>query len=212
MSDTDALISRLSDRLEPVKPLRKPWLRALLWSAFATVIIALLGTFFGARANIEHALHEAKFVMPLVGSWLTGLTAAIAAFEVSLPDRSRRWLWLPLAPVLLWSSGFAYGCLASWVEIPEGANIAAGAKECIGTILLVSAALVVVLLPMLRRVKTLRPALTAWLGCLAVSGFADTAHLLVDTEQASLLALTINLVPALVLVPLAGLLGRRIVV
>src|ERR1041385_5305901 len=101
MSDTDALIGQLTDGLQPVKPLRKPWLRALLWSAFATVIIALLATFFGARANIAHALHEAKFVMPLTGSGLTGITAALAAFEVSLPDRSRRWLWLPLAPVLL---------------------------------------------------------------------------------------------------------------
>ena len=211
MSDTDTLIAQLSERLEPVHPLRKPWLRAALWTAFATVIIALLGIFFGARADIAHALHEAKFVMPLVGSWLTGLTAAIAAFEVSLPDRSRHWLWLPLPPVLLWSSGFAYGCLANWVEIPEDAPIASGSIACIGTILLVSAALLIVLLPMLRRAKTLRPGLTAWLGCLAVSGFADTAHLLVDTEQASLLALTINLVPALVLVPLAGLLGRRIV-
>jgi len=211
MSDTDTLIAQLSERLEPVHPLRKPWLRAVLWTAFATVIIALLAIFFGARADIAHALHEAKFVMPLVGSWLTGLTAAIAAFEVSLPDRSRHWLWLPLPPVLLWSSGFAYGCLANWVEIPEDAPIASGSIACIGTILLVSAALLIVLLPMLRRAKTLRPGLTAWLGCLAVSGFADTAHLLVDTEQASLLALTINLVPALVLVPLAGLLGRRIV-
>jgi hypothetical protein len=211
MSDTDALITQLTDRLEAVRPLTKPWLRAAMWSAFATVIIALLASFFGTRADILHALHEAKFVMPLAGSWLTGLTSALAAFEISLPDRSRRWLWLPLIPVLLWSSGFAYGCLANWVEIPEGAPIASGAMECIGTILLVSAALVIVLLPMLRRVKTLRPGLTAWLGCLAISGFADTAHLLVDTEQASLLALTINLVPTLILVPLAGIFGRRVV-
>jgi hypothetical protein len=212
MSDTETLIAQLAERLEPVQPLRKPGVRAMLWTGFATVVIALLGICFGARADVVHALHEAKFVMPLLGSWLTGLTAAIAAFEVSLPDRPRRWLLLPVAPVLLWSSGFAYGCLADWIEIPAGADIAAGSTQCIGTILLVSAALLVVLLPMLRRVKTFRPGLTAWLGCLAVSGFADTAHLLVDTEQASLLALAINLVPALILVPLAGVLGRRIVV
>src|SRR6185369_11073429 len=138
MSDTDTLIAQLSERLQPVQPLRKPWLRAALWTVFATIIIALLAIFFGRRADIGHAIHEAKFVMPLIGSWLTGLTAAIAAFEVSLPDRSRRWLWLPLTPVLLWSSGFAYGCLANWVEIPEGADIKAGAMACIGTILLIS--------------------------------------------------------------------------
>ena len=79
------------------------------------------------------------------------------------------------------------------------------------TILAVSAGLIAVLLPMLRRVKTLRPNLTAWLGCLAVAGFADTAHLLVHTEQDSLLALTVNLVPAVVLVVFGGLAGRRAV-
>src|SRR5256885_12493301 len=142
MSDTDALISQLSDGLEPVKPLRKPWLRAALWSAFATVIIALLGIFFGARADIAHALHEAKFVMPLVGSWLTGLTAAIAAFEVSLPDRSRHWLWLPLPHVLLWPSGFAYSSLAQRAYIPHVAAIAPGSRTHTGTVLLGSGAII----------------------------------------------------------------------
>jgi hypothetical protein len=211
MSDTDALIARLSERLEPVRPLRKPWLRAALWSAFATLVIAAMAILFGTRADILHALGEAKFVLAVCGAWLTGLTAAVATFEVSLPDRSPRWLWLPLPPVLLWSGGFAYGCLADWVEIPAGADIAQGSVDCLATILLTSAGLLIVLLPMLRKVKTLRPRLTAWLGCLAVAGFADTAHLLIDTDQASLLALTINLVPALVLVLAAGSAGRRVV-
>ena len=64
---------------------------------------------------------------------------------------------------------------------------------------------------MLRMVKTLRPNLTAWLGCLAVAGFADTAHLLVHTEQDSLIALTVNLVPCLAVIVLGGLAGRRAV-
>jgi hypothetical protein len=211
MAETDILIEQLTERLRPVARLRKPWLRATLWSGFATAVVAVLAACFGTRADIAHALGEAKFVVPLCGSWLTGVTAALAAFEVSLPDRSRRWLWLPLVPVLLWSSGFAYGCLADWVAIPEGLPLLPEAVACVGTILLASAALLAVLLPMLRRAKSLRPRLTAWLGCLAVSGFADAAHLLIHTEQASLLAVTINLVPALVVVPLAGLMGRRAV-
>ena len=94
MSDTDVLIARLSERLEPVRPLRKPWLRAALWSAFATLVIAAMAILFGTRADILHALGEAKFVLAVCGAWLTGLTAAVATFEVSLPDRSPRWLWL----------------------------------------------------------------------------------------------------------------------
>lgn len=210
MAATEQLIESLAGNLQPVRPLRKPGLRAALWSGFATVVIAVIAAVGGSRADLAHALDEATFLVPLIGSWLTGVTAAVAAFQVSLPDRSRHWLWLPVVPILLWGTGFAVSCLSnpggivgSLALLPESA--------CLATIVLTSAALIVVLLPMLRRVKTLRPRLTAWLGCLAVAGFADTAHLLVHTEQDSLLALTVNLVPALVLVLLGGLAGKRAV-
>jgi hypothetical protein len=210
MAATEQLIDTLAEKLQPVRPLRKPLLRALLWSAFASLVIALVAMIGGSRADLAHAMTEATFLFPLIGSWLTGLTAAVAAFHVSLPDRSRRWLWLPVAPVLLWGTGFAYTCLVNPSDIP-GSLALLPESACLMTILATSAGLIVVLLPMLRRVKTLRPGLTAWLGCLAVAGFADTAHLLVHTEQDSLLALTVNLVPAVVLIVFGGLAGRRAV-
>jgi hypothetical protein len=210
MAGTEQLIERLAENLQPVQPLRNPWLRALLWIVFATLVIACVVAVGGSRADLALALHETHFVVPLIGSWLTGVAAAAAAFQISLPDRSRRWLWLPLVPVLLWSTGFAYSCLTNWSAVP-GSLALLPASDCLLTIVLTSAGLVAVLLPMLRRAKTLRPRLTAWLGCLAVAGFADAAHLLVHTEQDSLLALTVNLAPALVLVVLGGLAGRRAV-
>jgi len=210
MAATDQLIETLSRNLQPVQPLRKPWLRAGLWSAFASAVIAVIVAVGGSRADLAHAFTEAHFLAPLVGSWLTGVTAALAAFHVSLPDRSRRWLLLPVVPVLLWGTGFAYSCLTNPADI-LGSLALLPESACLLTIVVTSAGLIAVLLPMLRRVKTLRPRLTAWLGFLAVAGFADTAHLLVHTEQDSLLALTVNLVPALVLVLLGGLAGRRAV-
>jgi hypothetical protein len=210
MAATEQLIDTLTEGLQPVKPLRKPWLRAGLWSVFATLVIAVIAAVGGSRADLAHSVREASFLLPLAGSWLTGLTAALAAFQISLPDRSRRWLWLPVVPVLLWSTGFAYSCLTNPGDILGSLELLPE-SACLLTIVVTSAGLLAVLLPMLRRVKTLRPGLTAWLGCLAVAGFADTAHLLVHTEQDSLLALTVNLVPALVLVVLGGLAGRRAV-
>jgi hypothetical protein len=210
MAATEQLIESLAGNLQPVRPLRKPGLRAALWSGFATVVIAVIAAVGGSRADLAHALDEATFLVPLIGSWLTGVTAAVAAFQVSLPDRSRHWLWLPVVPILLWGTGFAVSCLSNPGDI-VGSLALLPESACLATIVLTSAALIIVLLPMLRRVKTLRPRLTAWLGCLAVAGFADTAHLLVHTEQDSLLALTVNLVPALVLVLLGGLAGKRAV-
>jgi hypothetical protein len=210
MAATDQLIESLTATLQPVKPLRKPGLRAAVWSAFATGVVAVIAAVGGSRADLTLALQEWSFLAPLAGSWLTGVTAAVAVFQVSLPDRSRRWLWLPVLPVLLWGTGFAYTCFVNWDDLPASLALLPE-SACLLTIVLTSAALTVVLLPMLRRVKTLRPGLTAWLGCLAVAGFADTAHLLVHVEQDSLLALTVNLVPAVLLVVLGGLAGRKAV-
>jgi len=210
MAATEQLIETLSRDLHPVKPLRKPVERTALWSAFATVVIAIIAAVGGSRADLAHAMGEASFLFPLVGSWLTGVTAALAAFQISLPDRARGWLWLPLLPVLLWGTGFAYTCFVNWDNLAASLELLPE-SACLATILVTSACLIAVLLPMLRRVKTLRPNLTAWLGCLAVAGFADTAHLLVHTEQDSLLALTVNLVPAILVVVLGGLAGRRTV-
>jgi hypothetical protein len=210
MAATEQLIDSLAEKLQPVQPLRKPGMRAAFWSGFATLAIAIIAAIGGSRADLAHAATEAGFLVPLIGSWLTGVTAAVAAFHVSLPDRSRRWLWLPLLPVLLWGTGFAYTCFVNWGSIP-GSLALLPQSACLMTIVVTSAGLIAVLLPMLRRVKTLRPKLTAFLGCLAVAGFADTAHLLVHTEQDSLLALTVNLVPAVILVVFGGLAGRRAV-
>jgi hypothetical protein len=64
---------------------------------------------------------------------------------------------------------------------------------------------------MLRKAHTLRPSATAWVGILAVAGFADTAHLLIHSVEASVLVLVINLVPATLIVLLGGLAGKRVV-
>lgn len=212
MSDTDALIAQLTERLEPVQPLRKPWLRAALWSALATVIIALLVAVQGVRADMAQQMRDTGFMVPLIGAWLTGVTAAVAAFEISLPDRSRLWLLLPLPAVGLWVVGFAVGCLGDWIAVPAGAPVMRDSVGCLATILIASAGMILLLVPMLKRSRTLRPSPTAWVGVLAVAGFADTAHLLIHVVQASLLVLTVNLVPALALVLLGGLAGKRIVV
>ena len=211
MDATDSLIDSLAGRLQPVDRLRKPWLRAALWIGFATLVIAILVALRGLRADFAECLHDPGYLVPLAGAWLTGATAALAAFEVSLPDRAKAWLLLPLPAVMIWVVGFAAGCLYDWIEIPAGAPVAADSVRCLTTIILATVALIAVLLPMLRRAKTLRPNLTAWMGILAVAGFADTAHLLIHMVQASLLVLVINLVPALAIVLLGGLAGRRAV-
>jgi hypothetical protein len=211
MASTENLIEQLAGGLQPVRRLRRPWIRAAGWIVFATALIAVMAAITGLRFDIHARLRDPGYLIALAGAWLTGATAAVSAFEISLPDRSRAWLLLPVPALAMWVSGFAVGCLGDWIAVPEGAPIAAQSMRCLTTILVASAVLIAVLLPMLWRSRTLRPTETAWIGILAVAGFADTAHLLMHMIQASLLVLIINLVPALVIVVVGGLAGRRAV-
>ena len=209
MASTEDLIARLSGGLAPVARLARPDLRALGPIALATALIALLVLLRGFRADLDQRLAEAPYLLQLAGAWLTGATATLAAFETSLPDRSRAWLLLPLPPLVLWLSGFGWTCFFHWIAIPSGAPIAADSLRCLETIIMASLPLAFVLWRMLARAKPLAPAPVAWAGALAVAAFADSAHLLIHVVQASALVLVINLVPAAMIIALGGLFGRR---
>jgi hypothetical protein len=209
MPSTRELIAMLSGQLLPVKRLRPPLWRALGWIVLATAVITALVLIRGLRTDIQTELGDPAYYVQVVGAWLTGAAATLAAFNVSLPDRSRLWLLLPAPFMLLWLTGFAYGCLGDWIAIPTGAPVMADSVRCLETIVMAGLPLSMVLWLMLRRNKPLQPIGAAWIGGLAVAGFTDTAHLLIHVVQASLLVLLINLVPVALIVLLSGMVGQR---
>ena len=209
ISSTHELVETLSSRLAPVRRLRPPLLRALGWITFATSLVGVLVLLRGPRQDLGGQLTDWAYLIQIAAGWLTGATATLAAFHVSLPDRPRTWLLLPTPFVTLWLSGFAIGCLGHWIGVATGAPIVTDSIRCLETIIMASLPLSLVLWYMLRGAKPLRPSGTAWMGGLAVAAFADTAHLLVHVVEASLLALAVNLVPASIIVLLGGLVGRH---
>ncbi len=209
MRSTEELIASLSTGLTPVRRLQPPLLRALGWILLATVVIAILVLLRGFRADIASCIQDPAYLIQVAGAWLTGAAATLAAFEVSLPDRKRGWLLLPLPFAAFWLSGFAYGCLGDWIAVPAGAPIMHDSVRCLETLIMASLPLGLVLWMMLRRSRPLRAGATAWIGALAVAGFADTAHLLIHVVQASSLVLVINLVPVAIILMIGGILGRH---
>lgn len=209
MQRTDDLIDTLSVGLRPVRRLAPPFLRALAWIVFATVVIVAIALWRGLRADIQEQLAQPAYWVQVIGAWLTGATATLAAFEISLPDRSRLWGALPLPAAALWLYGFAFGCLAHWIAIPTGAPVIEDSERCLTTIVVATIPLSLALWLMLRRSRPLRPAGTAWIAALAVAAFADVAHLLLHVVQASALVLVINLIPVGIILALGGLAGGR---
>jgi len=209
MASTEELIVSLSGGLAPVRRLRAPMVRALNWIVLAAVVIALLTLWRGFRVDMSEQMHDPAYWIQVIGAALTGVLATLSVFEISLPDRSRLWAILPLPAALMWATGFAYGCLGHWIDVPADAAIMQDSMRCLTTIILATIPLGLVLWLMMRRTHPLRPMSSAWIGALAVAGFADTAHLLLHPVQASLLVLAINLIPVGLILLTGGFGGGR---
>lgn len=209
MITTPDLIKSLAANMRPVRRLRPPVMRATCWLLLAAVVLALLAVNRGMRADLAIKLHEPAFVACLAASMLTGVLAAIAAFMVSLPDRSRLWLLLPVPALIVWLSNIGYQCLTQWISIgPDWISLCEAAR-CFATLVLTSLPLSLAMLVMLRYAASLRPIAVTFMGSLAVAAITATALALFHTIDASLMVLMWNVGTAMVFVSLGGLFGRR---
>ena len=209
MITTPDLIDSLVAGAKPVRRLRPPAARAALWLLFAAVIVSLLAVSHGLRPDLEARLSQPSFVTGLAASLLTGALAAVAAFIVSLPDRSRLWLLLPMPALGLWISTISYGCLTEWTSIRPGGVSLGEAVDCLATLVLTSVPLWLGLLLMLRHAAFLFSASVAAAGSLAVAALAATALSLFHGLDASAMILMWNLGAAALLVGLGSAFGER---
>jgi hypothetical protein len=210
MVTTPELIDRLSVSARPVRRLRPPLLRTALWLLLAGLVLLVLAVVHGARTDLVLRLHEPRFAAGLAGSLLTGILAAIAAFFLSLPDRSRLWLLLPAPALALWVVTIGYGCMTDWVGIgPDGVRLGS-TLECFATLMIASLPLSAALLVMLRHTARLHPTMVGVMGGLATAGIAATALSLFHEIDATVMVLIWNLGAAALIVALGGILGRRI--
>jgi len=207
---TPDLIEMLCADAKPVRRLRPPLVRAALWLLFAGLVLVVLAALLGTRPDLAERVRQPTYVGALAGALLTGVLAAVAAFYLSLPDRSRLWLLLPVPALLLWISTIGFGCLTDWVSIePDGVRLGT-TLECFATLALASLPLSLALLVMLRHAARLYPTTVAMMGGLASAGIAATALSLFHELDASMMVLLWNLGAAALIVALGGIFGRRL--
>lgn len=209
MIATPDLIESLSKNLKPVRRLRPPVMRAACWLLLAAVVVGLLAVSQGIRPDLAARVHDPSFAAGMIGAILTGVLAAVAAFLVSLPDRSRLWLLLPAPAVVLWLSNIGYQCLSDWVSFgPAGVSIGE-ATRCLATLVLTSLPLSLAMLVMLRYAAPLRPTAVTCMGSLSVAAITATALSLFHSGDATLMIIMFNIGTAVMFVGLGGLFGRR---
>jgi negative regulator of sigma F NrsF-like protein len=117
---------------------------------------------------LAEQLRQPTFAVGLGAAAVTGLLSAIAAFAISIPDRSRWWLLLPAPALVVWVGTLRYGCFASWVSIgPAGVQMGE-ALSCFSSLALTSAPLGIALMVMLRYAARLRDGAVTMMGALYV--------------------------------------------
>lgn len=209
MITTPDLIDALVANAAPVRRLGHPLARAALWLVVVALILALLAISQGMRPDLVQRLQQPVFAVGIAASLLTGVLAAVASFLVSLPGRSRSWMFLPLPALGVWLSTLSYGCLTNWVSLePEGIALGETAR-CFATLVLTSLPLSLVMLLMLRHAALFRPTMVACMGSLAVAAITASALPLFHNLDASAMVLAWNVGTAVLIVGLASLFARR---
>jgi hypothetical protein len=169
---TEQLIERLAAEVRPVHRLRPPLYRGGLWLLAVAVLTGGAIAAFADWYVFAERARDPRLVVEMVGTLAAGIAAIVAAFELSLPDRSRRWLLLPLPPLMLWLASSGYGCYRQWLIVgPSGWELGESA-HCLRFILGVSLPLGVSLLITLRRAMPLSPLPVGAAGGLGVGALA----------------------------------------
>ena len=176
MTTTPDLIESLSQTLQPVAPVRRPLKRACVWLLTIVALVVLAAWLTGAWPVLLSRLQATSFALELAATLATGIAGVAAAFMLSLPDRSRAWVFLPLPSLALWLASSGYGCYRSWlVSGPDGLRLGRSA-DCFVLILVFSIPLVAGLWLALRRMAaTLDPMRVTAAGGLGVAALSAAA-------------------------------------
>jgi len=208
--NTDELIIQLSASAAPVRRLAPPMLRALAWLAFvaalsvaAILLWANLGVFAARAAHPRMALE-------LFATLATGVAGVIAAFHLSLPDRSRAWALLPAPFAALWMATTGVGCWLDWAEQTQRGWALGQSFYCFKFLLSLGVPLAALLLFSLRRARPLQPRLVSAMGAVGVAGLASFVLQFFHPFDVTIMDLGTHLAALALLIGFFTLSGRRL--
>jgi hypothetical protein len=205
----DRLIGELAGNLRPVQRLSSPMLRAAGWLAVVFVLALGLACFANLGAVWHRVTTAPDLWLAVIGSMLTAIFAAIAAFELSLPDAPRGWAALPLPAALLWVGASGFGCLRVWIVPHTHVADLGEARDCLVFIVALSVPLSLLMLTMLRRACPLYPGLTAAVAGLAAAAAAATLLNFFHPFDAAATDLTVHAAAVVLVVGANRVLGGR---
>jgi hypothetical protein len=208
-SSHEGLIGDLAKDLTPVQRLRSPGVRALTWLSIVVATGIVLAAFADLPALVHRLGGARDMWLSVIGSTFTVILAAIAAFQLSLPDARRAWALLPLPAALLWILASGVGCLRNWFVPGTHAAELGEARDCLILIVGLALPLSALLIMMLRRACSLQPELMALVAGLASAAAAATLLNFFHPFDAAATDLTVHAVAVVIVIAANwGLSGR----
>jgi hypothetical protein len=207
---TPDLIASLAEGLQPVKRLRSPGRRAVFFIVALAFGVALVTWATGAWPLMSARLGDSRFAVEMAATALTGIAGVTAAFFLSLPDRSRWWMVLPLPPLLLWLASSGYGCYRNWLEHgPLGWQLGRS-SDCFVFIVTMSIPLGAALYLALRRMAAmLDPLRVMTAGGLGVAGLAAAVLQFYHPFDVTVVDLAFHIAAVLIVVAVMTTAGTR---
>jgi hypothetical protein len=185
--------------------------RALIWLSVIAAV-ALVAILTGSNlAVFAKRASDPRMAVELAATLATGIAGVIAAFHISLPDRSTAWAWLPAPFAALWMSLSGWGCYADWAEQNERGWALGQSSHCFLVILAIAVPLSGLLAWRLRKSSPLRPRLTAALAAVGIAGLCAFILQFFHPFDVTVMDLATHLAALLVIVALMTGAGRMAV-
>jgi len=207
MMKTDEVIERLATGVEPVTPLRRPWLRAAGWFG-ATLVYAAVLAVMTALLNGAPASFEIRFLVPQLAAIAVSGAAALAAFGSVVPGVSARVVTWPVLAGLVWVAVLLVSAVQEWRALGPVDLFPRREWICVVTIAVGGALPALGMTRMLRRGAPLTPRATTALAVLGGVGVANVAACASHPAASSAVVLVCHGMTIVALVAVGAWLGR----
>lgn len=205
---TEELIQQLAGQPGPVHRLAAPWQRTLLWLALSAAYAALF--VFFSRTELSWPMTDKRYVLELIATGATAITAAIAAFCSVIPGYHRKWLWLPVVPLAVWLAALGEGCVHDWLQAGRGALTLRDDWDCVESAAVIGIIPAFLIVFMLRRGAPLVPHASLALAAVAVAALSNFVMRLHHYGDASIIILVWHLGSVLLVALIASAFGSRL--
>ena len=205
---TDDLIRQLSSGLAPSPPLRRPFLRAGAWTTGALIYVVAVVLWMTPAGGAEG--RGVLFTLQQLAALATALTAAAAAFSMTIPGRGRATMLTAIGVGSAWAGLMLAGCIQDWMAAGRPGLAPGTDWPCVAGIPLTALIPGLALAMMLRSGAPLAPRTTAALGARGVASLASLGMCVAQPHERDIIVLVWHGATIAAVMVLGAISGRSI--